>query len=170
MSKFSVYVPDDDDKRELVERFGVMFLKNADGVDWYDCRQGFSSDTLKIGYDDSGRVATFSKDVYALMPVDLAVAELPATDENMRVTLGADWFYSDGRLTQKIDFVAQAESERNRRMNAVSERITWLTAAAEDEDITDDEVAELKRLKEYRTELRRLDVSAAPDITWPELQ
>jgi hypothetical protein len=168
-SKFSVYTPQDAGRLALSAEYGVMFLKNIDGQDWYDCRHLFARDTLKIGYDDTGRVATFTMDVDALMPVDLAVAEVPATVDNMRISLGADWFYVDGGLVQKIDYIAQAETERARRLTALGERINWLTTAAEDGDITDDEAGELVQLRAARVALRRMDLSSAPVIVWPEV-
>ncbi|MGY9919558.1 tail fiber assembly protein, partial [Citrobacter freundii] len=38
-----------------------------------------------------------------------------------------------------------------------------------DGDITGDELTELATLREVRTKLRRLDLSTAPDIDWPDM-
>ncbi|EGT0678932.1 tail fiber assembly protein [Citrobacter braakii] len=35
-------------------------------------------------------------------------------------------------------------------------------------DISASEETELAALRSYRTELRRIDLSSAPDINWPE--
>ncbi|HDT2574120.1 TPA: tail fiber assembly protein, partial [Citrobacter freundii] len=125
--------------------------------------------TLKIGYDDDGRVRTFTTNIHALFPVNLSVVELPATKANLRVTLGDDWFYKDGKLQQIRDHLANAEAERDSRMAEVTTRIDWLEDAQKDGDISSDEETELATLRAYRTALRRLDLSTAPDINWPEV-
>ncbi|HCC7945869.1 tail fiber assembly protein [Citrobacter freundii] len=67
-----------------------------------------------------------------------------------------------------IDYVSQATVERDRRMALVTARITELTEAQDDGDITDAEQQELAALRDSRTKLRRLDLTKAPDIEWPD--
>ena len=69
----------------------------------------------------------------------------------------------------EIDYVALATAERDRRMAVVTARINQLTEAQDDGDITGDELTELATLREVRTKLRRLDLSKAPDINWPDM-
>lgn len=83
------------------------------------------------------------------------------------MTLGDDWFYKDGKLQQIRDYQSIAAAERDRRMAEATTRINWLEAAQQDGDISADEEAELTALRAYRTTLRRLDLSVAPDINWP---
>ncbi|EPQ3947069.1 tail fiber assembly protein [Citrobacter freundii] len=147
-----------------------MFLQDDKGNDWYDVIELFDeSKTLKIGYDDDGRVRTFTTNIHALFPVNLSVIELPATKANLRVTLGDDWFYKDGKLQQIRNYLADAEAERDNRMAEVTTRIDWLEDAQKDGDISADEETELVTLRAYRTALRRLDLSTAPDVNWPEV-
>lgn len=148
----------------------IAFLRDKDGNDWYDVRHKFNQyDTLKVGYAQDGRVQHFTTNIDRFFPVGLSVVELEATEENMKVSLGADWFYLDGKLQQIINHAERAETERSRLMREATSRIDWLTAAAEDGDINDEEKAELAGLRAYRTELRRLDITAAPGITFPTL-
>ncbi|ELQ7906200.1 tail fiber assembly protein, partial [Citrobacter freundii] len=119
--------------------------------------------------DDDGRVRTFTTNIHALFPVNLSVVELPATKANLRVTLGDDWFYKDGKLQQIRNYLADAEAERGNRMAEVTTRIDWLEDAQKDGDISSYEETELATLRAYRTALRRLDLSTAPDINWPEV-
>ncbi|STB12270.1 Caudovirales tail fibre assembly protein [Citrobacter freundii] len=65
--------------------------------------------------------------------------------------------------------LADAEAERGNRMAEVTTRIDWLEDAQKDGDISSDEETELAILRAYRTALRRLDLSSAPDINWPEV-
>ncbi|MDX6979205.1 tail fiber assembly protein [Citrobacter portucalensis] len=167
--KFTPYIPDTTDRPKIIDGQNVMFLQDDKGNDWYDVVDLFDeSKTLKIGYDDDGAVRTFSTNIHAFFPVNLSVAELPATKDNLRVTLGDDWFYKDGKLQQIRNHLADAEAERDRRMAKATARIDWLEAAQKDGDISADEETELAALRAYRTALRRLDLTTAPDVKWPE--
>lgn len=167
--KFIPYTPDTTDRPKIIDGQNVMFLQDDKGNDWYDVVDLFDeSTTLKIGYDDDGRVRTFTTNIHALFPVNLSVVELPATKANLRVTLGDDWFYQDGKLQQIRDYLADAETERNSRMSEATARINWLEDAQKDGDISADEEQELTELRAYRTALRRLDLSTAPKINWPD--
>ncbi|HCM56647.1 MULTISPECIES: tail fiber assembly protein [Citrobacter freundii complex] len=173
--KFTPYTPETTERPRSIDGESVMFLHDEKGNDWYDVRELFDeSTTFKIGYDDDGRVRTFTTNIHAFFPVNLSVVELPASKANLGVTLGDDWFYKDGKLQQIRDYLANSEAERNSRMNEATARINWLSAAQEDGDITDKEEAELTALRAYRTALRRLDFSNVTDkesyiaINWPE--
>ena len=166
--KFTPYTPDTTDRPKIIDGQNVMFLKDDKGNDWYDVIKLFDeSKTLKIGYDDDGRVRTFTTNIHALFPVNLSVVELPATKANLRITLGDDWFYKDGKLQQIRDHLANAEAERDRRMAEATARIDWLEAAQKVGVISTEEQTELAALRAKRTKLRRLDLSSAPDINWP---
>lgn len=168
--KFTPYTPDTTDRPRIIDGQNVMFLQDDKGNDWYDVIELFDeSKTLKIGYDDDGRVRTFTTNIHALFPVNLSVVELPATKANLRVTLGDDWFYKDGKLQQIRNYLADAEAERGNRVAEVTTRIDWLEDAQKDGDISSYEETELATLRAYRTALRRLDLSTAPDINWPEV-
>lgn len=52
-------------------------------------------------------------------------------------------------------------------MASVTTQINQLMEAQDDSDITATELLELTALREYRTKLRRMDLTAAPDINWP---
>lgn len=167
--KFTPYTPDTTDRPKIIDGQNVMFLQDDKGNDWYDVVDLFDeSTTLKVGYDEDGRVRTFTTNIHALFPVNLSVVELPATKANLRVTLGDDWFYKDGKLQQIRNHLAVAEAERDNRMAEVTARINWLEDAQKDGDISAEEAAELAELRAYRTALRRLDLSAAPKISWPD--
>lgn len=165
--KFTQYTPTDKGKVTSLEGRAVLYLRDEQGNDWYDTQKLFSENTLKVGYDEEGRVRTFCTDVYAFFPMNLAAVELPATKANMRVSLGDDWFYKDGKLQQIRDQQAIAATERDNRMSEATRRIDWLTGALEDGDISEDETAELEALRAYRAALRRLDLTTAPKIGWP---
>ncbi|EAA5759857.1 tail fiber assembly protein [Salmonella enterica] len=68
-----------------------------------------------------------------------------------------------------IDYSAIAADERDKLMASATAKINHLLDAQDDDDITDDELSELSALREYRSKLRRLDLTTAPDIEWPEI-
>lgn len=173
--KFTPYTPETTERPRYIDGESVMFLHDEKGNDWYDVRELFDeSTTLKIGYDDDGRVKTFTTNIHAFIPANLCAVELPPTKANLRVTLGDDWFYKDGKLQQIRDYQTIAVAERDIRMAEATKRINWLEAAQEDGDITAEEDSELTALRTYRSEIRRLDLSHIIDkesydaISWPE--
>ncbi|HBC0566351.1 TPA: tail fiber assembly protein, partial [Escherichia coli] len=64
--------------------------------------------------------------------------------------------------------LAVATQRRDSEMALASARINSLAEAQDDGDITSEELAELAAWRIYRTALRRLDISTAPEIIWPE--
>ncbi|HBM9294593.1 TPA: tail fiber assembly protein [Citrobacter freundii] len=168
LKNLKIYTPDDEYSLFLMKEHSAEFFISEDGRDWYESQASFSPDTLKVAYDEAGIIRSISRDVSSIYPRDLSVVEFPATKANLRVTLGDYWFYKDGKLQQIRDYLADAETERNSRMSEATARINWLEDAQKDGDISADEEQELTELRAYRTALRRLDLSAAPKINWPD--
>lgn len=80
--------------------------------------------------------------------------------------------YSDGVFTAPV---TDAESEiliASSRLAAETEEASRIIAPLQDAiDIsiaTNEEITRLSEWKRYRVELSRIDVSKAPDISWPE--
>ncbi|MEW9209448.1 tail fiber assembly protein [Citrobacter werkmanii] len=159
---FKLYEPDD---KELPT---ALYLRDENGNDWYSIIDGFIPDTFKISYRDDGLIIGCEIDATGLFPVDLSVVEIAPADVPAELFPDGSWFYKDGKLQQIRDYLADAEKERNNRMADVTTRIDWLEDAQKDGDISADEETELAALRAYRTALRRLDMSTAPDINWPE--
>ena len=168
------YTPSDENSLLLIKEHNIEFYISEDGQDWYKSQANFLPDTLKVAYDEDGLIRSISRDVSSIYPRDLSVVELPATKANLRVTLGDDWYYKDGKLQQIRDYQAIAVAERDRRMAEATGRIDWLTGAQEDGDISAEEQSELEALRTYRTRLRRMNFSTVVDkttydsIPWPE--
>lgn len=158
---FKLYEPDD---KELPT---ALYLRDENGNDWYSVIDSFSLDTFKISYRDDGLIIGCDLDATGMFPVNLSVVEIAPADVPAELFPDGSWFYKDGKLQQIRDYLADAETERNSRMAVVTARITELTEAQDDGDITIAELEELSAMREYRTKLRRLDLTSAPDITWP---
>lgn len=156
-------------QEDLKASFNIEFCEDEEGIDWYHRRAQFAPDTLKVTYDTNGRIIAASTDATMLRPVNLSVAEVSLSDvpPGFDVVPG-EWLFSQGKVIPvPVDAVAVATQQRDSEMTATTLRITALTQAQDDGDITPDEETELAALREYRISLRRLDLSVAPDIDWP---
>lgn len=65
--------------------------------------------------------------------------------------------------------VAEAERERSHRIWLVQDELTTLQTDLLLGIIGEENTARLIKLKKYIIDLKQLDVSITPDITWPEL-
>ncbi|EFO1247273.1 hypothetical protein DWS65_02060 [Escherichia coli] len=67
MQSFSKFIPYTPDRPKNIDGKNVLFLQDDKGNDWYDVIKLFDeSKTLKIGYDDNGRLRTFTTNIHAL--------------------------------------------------------------------------------------------------------
>lgn len=80
---------------------------------------------------------------------------------------GMPVWVQDDFVTQNLH--ASALDQRDLLMSSASTAIQPLQDAVDLDEATDDETALLKKWKQYRVALNRLDLSTAPDITWPVL-
>ncbi len=154
-------------QQELSENCSIQFINDESGVDWYILQKLFHSGTLKIQYDKTGLIISADKDVTKLFPLNCSVVEFADTDIPDDFQPG-NFTYSNGTIAPvQTDYVALATADRDRRMAAVTIKINQLMEAQDDSDITATELLELSALREYRTKLRRMDLTAAPNINWP---
>ncbi len=65
--------------------------------------------------------------------------------------------------------VAEAKRERSHKIWLVQDELTALQTDLMLGIIDDDDTARLIKLKKYVIDLKQLDISITPDITWPEL-
>lgn len=161
------------DQFQLAKRFGVIWLFSEDGKNWYEEQKNFSADTIKIAYDKNNVIVRIDKDVSTINPDGLSVVELPDITANRRADISGNWMFLDGQVVKRSytpgELYQQAEAKRTHLMTEATARIDWLEDAQKDGDISADEETELTAMRAYRTELRRLDLTGAPDISWPEV-
>ncbi|UUF23017.1 hypothetical protein NQB69_15765 [Escherichia coli] len=62
----------------------ASYLMSEDGQDWYECQKLFSPDTVKVVYDNSNVIISFSQDVSSLFPVNASVAEVAVSAVSCR--------------------------------------------------------------------------------------
>lgn len=83
-----------------------------------------------------------------------------------------NYLYSDGVFTAPVieaeDAVFLASSRLATEMDDANRTMTPLQDAVDIDMATDEETLRLAEWKKYRVMLSRIDVTAAPDINWPE--
>lgn len=78
IQKFTPYNPE-------VKPFGesAVYLKNENGLDWYESQSQFSANTLKVMFDDNGLIISSSRDVSSLFPLNCGVLEIDTEENNL---------------------------------------------------------------------------------------
>lgn len=146
----------------------VSYSRNADG-DWYEQQKNFAEDTLKILYDDDGRISVFTRDVSQLPdPAGFYVAELSAaTIDTSRQRFIA------GKLVEyqksQSELIADAEAMKSTLKSKADSEIAWRQYAVDRGIATVEESAALDEWNLYRVLLMRIDTTKAPEIEWPLL-
>lgn len=157
-----------------VDHGGIIISVATDetGADWYESQKNFQDDTLKIVFDTSGVIISMSYDVSALNVDRASVAEIEVADIPEKVDINGGWIFDGKKIIQRVytseEYIAQATAKRDSLMAIANAAIAPLQDAVDIDDATEGEVALLKAWKTYRVALNRLDLSSAPDITWPE--
>lgn len=152
-------------QRELSTALTVQFLADDSGVDWYEFQEKFSDNTWKISIRSDGRIDEVSRDVSLLYPLNCRVLECTELPPGVSVT--EPWYVDLNTLNIYRNEIELAERQRGELINAVTQQLLPLQQAREDDDINAAESEALVALTTYRRELRRLDVSNAPNIRWP---
>lgn len=155
-----------DKQLELIDSFNVNFLSDRDGNDWYESLSKFKDDSWKLSFDSSGVINCVSKDASALFPLNNSVVELDSLPDDFSLNLC--WFFDIKLKRLTFNHIQAAKDKQFSLMSDVTPRINELASAEADGDITESEKSELNKLREYRSLLRRVNISKAPDVNWPD--
>lgn len=165
---FTLYTPEGDDLPG-----GVLFLQSDSGFDWYLAQKQFRDDTVKIAYDAAGNIRSAETDASGLWPVDCSVAEIAAAKVPEGFTPGGEWVFNGKAIVKyapsKAELAGEAGREKTRLMAVATSAIAPLQNAVDLDMATETERADLLAWKKYSVLLNRVDVSGAPDISWPEV-
>ncbi|HAJ2666222.1 MULTISPECIES: tail fiber assembly protein [Enterobacteriaceae] len=141
----------------------VSYSRNADG-DWYEQQKNFAEDTLKILYDDGGRISAFTRDVSQLPdPTGFYVAELSvkAIDIDKQRFIG-------GELVEYQKSKEELKTEADAKKQALIAEATRMIAPLQDAvDLgiaTDAETGAHNAWRTYRVQLMRVDTE---NPEWP---
>lgn len=111
IKNFTSGAPKTPEQLELANKHRVLFLFSEDGQEWYESQKQFASDTIKFSYDDNGVIRSISRDVSALWPLNLNVAEVPDTTANRRADISGRWGF-DG--TNVVDLMTQDKAREQK--------------------------------------------------------
>lgn len=112
IKNFTQGSPRTPEQLELANKHRVLFLFSEDGQEWYESQKQFADDTIKFSYDSDGVIRSISRDVSALWPVGLSVAEVADTTANRRADISGRWGF-DG--TDVIDLMTLEKARRAKR-------------------------------------------------------
>lgn len=157
---------------QMTKRHSIVWIFSEDGKNWYEEQKNFASDTIKVAYNERGRVVWVGKDVTGIEPTNVSIIELPDITTNRRITAPGYWFYRNDEFV--FDYKLKAEDERD----ALLQRVSIMTSEWEKDLllglISDEDREKLKAYRIYAKSLQALDFSAITDkttynnISWPE--
>ncbi|CAI1133486.1 tail fiber assembly protein [Serratia quinivorans] len=149
----------------------VTYLRDENGNDWYEHQKEYSADTIKVAYDANGIICAFSHDVSMLWPFNLSVIEFSEEDTPKKLSNTGEWMF-DGkniipRQFSQTELEKQAQQDKDQLMVLATKVIAPLQDAKELGIATEEELTKLKAWVIFRIQTNRIEVSAAPNITWP---
>ncbi|EGJ4508162.1 tail fiber assembly protein [Escherichia coli] len=157
---------------QMTKRHSIVWLFSEDGKNWYEEQKNFASDTIKVAYNERGRVVWIGKDVTGIEPTNVSIIELPDITTNRRITAPGYWFYRNDEFV--FDYKLKAEDERD----ALLKQVSIMTSEWEKDLllglISDEDREKLKAYRIYAKSLQAMDFSAITDktiynnISWPE--
>ncbi|HBB9752499.1 TPA: tail fiber assembly protein [Escherichia coli] len=156
---------------QITKRHSIVWLFSEDGKNWYEEQKNFASDTIKVAYNERGRVVWIGKDVTGIEPTNVSIIELPDITTNRRITAPGYWFYRNDEFV--FDYKLKAEDERD----ALLKQVSIMTSEWEKDLllglISDEDREKLKAYRIYAKSLQALDFSTITDkasynaIEWP---
>ncbi|MFW7427676.1 tail fiber assembly protein [Escherichia coli] len=156
---------------QMTKRHSIVWLFSEDGKNWYEEQKNFASDTIKVAYNERGRVVWVGKDVTGIEPTNVSIIELPDITTNRRITAPGFWFYRNDEFV--FDYKLKAEDERN----ALLQQASSMTSEWEKDLllglISDEDREKLKAYRIYAKSLQAMDFNIITDktsynaIEWP---
>ncbi|CAM8140826.1 tail fiber assembly protein [Escherichia coli] len=155
----------------MTKRHSIVWLFSEDGKNWYEEQKNFSGNTIKVAYNEKGRVVWVGKDVTGIEPTNVSIIELPDITANRRITAPGFWFYRNDEFV--FDYKLKAEDERD----ALLKQVSIMTSEWEKDLllglISDEDREKLKVYRIYAKSLQAMDFSPITDkasynaIEWP---
>lgn len=171
---FALGEPKTVEHMKLRNKHNAMFLYDENGNEWYGCQKEFSPDTIKIAYDSNGVIRSIAanNDVSTLWPLGFSVAEVPNTTANRRADISGGWVFDGESIVKRVytpdELQAQAELQKARLMADANKKTqAWQTQLMLGM-ISDEDKKSLIAWMEYVQKVQAVDVSLAPNITWPD--
>ncbi|MFD3222405.1 tail fiber assembly protein [Rahnella aceris] len=148
----------------------VLYFEDENGNDWYTLRdENWKGKNPFIAVGRDGLINTWA-DNPNFMTLSEGVSIYEISAKKLPSDIGEQTYSYQGGKFIKFEPVATdvAEQHKSALLAQAAIAIAPLQDAVDVDDVTDAELATLKAWKKYRVALNRLDLSTAPDITWPE--
>lgn len=177
LTNFKVYAPEDPESKTLQEQINVLFLKSAEGVDWYQAQKMFDPDKLKVMFiRKTGEIIAVTKDVSTLWPLDACVADTDYSLDSLVLDFeGKAFDLPTNSIVDRKYSKAELRAEADRKIKTLQQEaakiIAPLLAAKELDMILDDEAKYLVELQKYTIYLSRVTSQEGfpTQIEWPTL-
>ncbi|EBC5054579.1 tail fiber assembly protein [Salmonella enterica] len=161
--------PKTPDQFQLTKKFGVVWLFDEDGRNWYEEQKKFSADSLKIAYDKNNIIVDINKNVSAINPEGCSVIELPDITANRRADVSGRWIFNGEQVSKRVyspeELRQQADAKKLKLLDEAETVITPLARAVKRGIATEEEQQRLAAWELYSVLVNRVDTSN-PD--WPE--
>jgi hypothetical protein len=145
----------------------VQYFIDEEGNDWYESLPKFKK-RYAIAFDSDGVVRFVTDDVSGIYPAELSVTDIESIPDDYNPN--ENWLFDGVAITRvAVDYVAQAEVEKSRRLVVATTTMAPLQDAVDLGIATDEEETLLDSWKKYRVMINRVDTSKAPDIEWPDI-
>ena len=176
LTNFKEYIPDDEASQELMT-LGVIFIKSAEGADWYQSQALFKNNLLKVIFDSkTGVIIGTGTDITTMWPNGYSIADIDydtnATPQSLE---GKVFQVRTGKIVDRVYTKAQQQATVDREIASLQREATTLMAplqAAKELDMmTEEEAAYLKELQRYLVYLNRVTSQEGypTNIEWPVL-
>ncbi|HAE7713764.1 TPA_asm: tail fiber assembly protein [Salmonella enterica subsp. enterica] len=164
--------PKTPDQYKLTKKFGVVWLYDEDGKNWYEEQKNFAADTLKFAYDNRNIIVAINKDASKINPEGRSVVELPDITANRRADIYGGWMFDGEQIIKWVytpeELRQQADAKKLKLLDEAETVITPLARAVKRGIATEEEQQRLEAWEQYSILVNRINPDLAPDITWPE--
>jgi hypothetical protein len=185
IKNFTVYEPNPEQRAADLATTGkrYRYLVSEDGLDWYDCQQLFSDQTVKVMYDANNVVRAVVAEpvpqrgnVYAVsmfFPLNMSVAEIGGTiPEGFELNTGS-WLFDGQVVYQDAALLAtytlwQNQKGLSARLSKAAGFAFAIQSSAAVGNPRDGDSNHLLKLQEYADELRDVDLTATEPV-WPAI-
>ncbi|ECD0766977.1 tail fiber assembly protein [Salmonella enterica subsp. enterica serovar Papuana] len=155
--------PKTPDQYQLTKKFGVVWLYDEDGKNWYEEQKNFAADTLKVAYDKSNIIVAINKDASKINPEGRSVVELPDITANRRADVSGRWIFNGEQVSKRIyspeELRQQAEAKKLKLLEEAEAFIMPLARAVKLGIATDAEQQRLVAWEQYSVLVNRVDTS-----------
>ncbi|SFX17462.1 tail fiber assembly protein [Pantoea ananatis] len=155
-----------------VPTFIDYVFRTDDGQDWYGTvLKELDNGLLKIAFESDNIIRTCGYDATGLYPENRSVTSIEEKDIPKGFAANGEWMFDGEKIVPRIipheESLAKASALKAYYLDVATDAINPLQDAADLGIATDEEKRLLPLWKKYRIDVNRVNLSKAPEITWP---